>query len=61
MYYVLRNYQLPLLCIPIRNAHFPTGNQETGNQSPGNFLEEIEYQEKPGKPGKIVYFERQNN
>ena len=38
----------------IRVAHFLVGNQETGNQGPGNFNQEMGVQEKPGKPGKIA-------
>ena len=32
-----------------RDAHFPTGNRETGNQVPGNFPREMGDREKSGK------------
>ena len=36
-------------CHKTRDAHFPSGNRETGNQGPGNFPREMEDQEKSGK------------
>ena len=39
-----------------RDAHFPTGNRETGNQGPGNFPREMGDREKSGNREKIAYF-----
>ena len=40
-----------------RDAHFPTGNRETGNQGPGNFPREMEDREKSGNREKMLIFE----
>ena len=37
-----------------RDAHFPAGNRETGNQGPGNFPQEMADREKSGK--KLPFF-----
>ena len=39
-----------------RDAHFPAGNRETGNQGPGNFPREMGDRENSGKPGKYRPF-----
>ena len=45
----------------IRDAHFPTGNRETGNQGPGNFPREMEGREKSGNREKMLIFVAKKN
>ena len=40
----------------IRDAHFPSGNRETGNQGPGNFPREMGDREKSENREKIALF-----
>ena len=40
----------------IRDAHFPTGNRETGNLGPGNFPREMGDREKSGNRETIAHF-----
>ena len=44
-----------------RDAHFPSGNRETGNQVPGNFPREMGYREIGKNREKIAHFKAKND